>query len=241
MSRAELVLNYTKTLIWPGLIVICIIFFHGPIKNLIERFSHGNFEASIMGVEISASSNEALLQLQAKKQQLQEANQRMEAQIRELNKINNQLATKLEEALKELEQSENPPPSIRQSRVDSEETIQKGRILSEELSENVQDVSRIINQGRFDKASAAEESGFQAFIDGNYQKAIDEFREAEKIYPSFHNVYEIERILRKYRDRLENVDTETEARREVAATILDQFSWGISGQVRRQLAGIRNK
>jgi len=46
-------------------------------------------------------------------------------------------------------------------------------------------------------AATAERSGFEHIINGNYHAALESFNLAEKIYPGYHNVFEIGNALKK--------------------------------------------
>ncbi len=82
-----------------------------------------------------------------------------------------------------------------------------------------QDSARFLMLRRFNgkaaDAAAMEREGFQHLLAGRYDDAIRAFASAEKIYPTYHSVYEIGRLLRERRSDLENPT----ARKEILARI----------------------
>lgn len=74
---------------------------------------------------------------------------------------------------------------------------------------------------KFQKASKSERDGFTALLEGRYDDSIAAFEEAERIYPAYHQVYEIGRLLREERNNL----TEPEKRKQVFHKIVNKYSW----------------
>ena len=56
---------------------------------------------------------------------------------------------------------------------------------------------------------------------GEYDRAIEAFEDTEIIYPTFHQVYEIGRLLRGNRSKLDIPDE----RRKVFLEIVEKYSW----------------
>jgi hypothetical protein len=80
-------------------------------------------------------------------------------------------------------------------------------------------------------ARELERSGFENLIAGRYDAAVADFAEAEKTYPTYHNVAEISLLLRQEQRNLSN----PEARQQVLGTILKQYSWGMEEDIQAQL------
>ena len=74
---------------------------------------------------------------------------------------------------------------------------------------------------RFKRATQKEREGFEYLLAGEYDRAIEAFEDAEVIYPSFHQVYEIRRLLRGNRSKL---DIPNE-RRKIFDKIVKKYSW----------------
>lgn len=86
-------------------------------------------------------------------------------------------------------------------------------------------------------AQAKEREGFQALISGNYDVAIAAFQESENIYPSYHNVYELARILRKNKAQM----NDPVKKKEVFQTISNQYSYGAPPDSWAQVKSIANQ
>jgi hypothetical protein len=81
------------------------------------------------------------------------------------------------------------------------------------------------SQGQSSKLSTAkqkEREGFEKLISGDYAGAADAFKAAEKAFPSYHNVYELSKILNENRAQM---DTPAK-KQEVFSTIVKKYSYG---------------
>lgn len=72
-------------------------------------------------------------------------------------------------------------------------------------------------------AEAAERSGFENLISGNYSAALEAFTLAEKIYPDYHNVFEISNALRK---ALADGKIDANEKQNLLKSIRNNWSWG---------------
>jgi hypothetical protein len=95
--------------------------------------------------------------------------------------------------------------------------------LSKELNPNLE------HPVKLDDASRFEDQGFNFLFDREVDKAIDAFSNAEKTYPSFHNVYEIINLLRKNRSKLS--DKKAKEWRIIYQTILDKYSYRLTDDI----------
>ena len=68
-----------------------------------------------------------------------------------------------------------------------------------------------------------EEEGFRKLLERDYQGAVDRFKSAEDEFPSFHQVYEIRRLLERERAGLEAGGSEKW--KEVYRKIVSGYSW----------------
>jgi len=66
-----------------------------------------------------------------------------------------------------------------------------------------------------------EREGFEALIEGQFEKAVISFETAERIYPSFHQVHEIAKLLKKEGTKLDN----PEERKKIFCKIGKYYSW----------------
>ncbi|OPX95052.1 MAG: hypothetical protein A4E58_02338 [Syntrophorhabdus sp. PtaB.Bin006] len=102
---------------------------------------------------------------------------------------------------------------------------------------NIQEVGKIGSENldkqrqRLRSASSHEAAAFEALIAGDYQKALSEFEAAESVYPTFHQAYEISRLLRQ------NLNTmgESKNKKDVLKKIIAQYSYGAPSQYLQKL------
>ena len=73
---------------------------------------------------------------------------------------------------------------------------------------------------KYKKALKYEREGYINLLSSRYDKAIKSFENSERIYPTFHQVYEISRLLKKNRNKL------PQQKKRIFNEILDNYSWG---------------
>ncbi|MDM8541838.1 hypothetical protein QUF90_12190 [Desulfococcaceae bacterium HSG9] len=83
----------------------------------------------------------------------------------------------------------------------------------------------------FKAASKFEAQGFTYLLSGEFDKAITAFNKAEISFPSYHQVYEISRLLRKEKADLDN----PEKRRQIYLQIVNEMSYGAPSEMLEQL------
>ena len=76
---------------------------------------------------------------------------------------------------------------------------------------------------RLELALQHEEEGFRKILEGDYRGAVNALNRVEHAYPSFHQVYEIKRLLEREKAGLEA--RESEKWKEVHRKIVDNYSW----------------
>jgi hypothetical protein len=82
------------------------------------------------------------------------------------------------------------------------------------------------NKSKYQAAIEYEKSGFDSIISGDYTKAIEYFGLAEKVYPTFHQVYEIKKLLQNNVVKMDDERTKKAVLREIA----DNLSWKAPNQ-----------
>jgi ATP-dependent 26S proteasome regulatory subunit len=82
-----------------------------------------------------------------------------------------------------------------------------------------------------------EREGFQALIAGNYDRSIAAFQASENAYNSYHNVYDLARLLRKNKSQMDN----PAKRKEVFQTIVKKHSYGAPSDLWQQVVSIANQ
>jgi hypothetical protein len=86
-------------------------------------------------------------------------------------------------------------------------------------------------------ATKLERDGFEALIQGNYDKAVVAFQASENAYNSFHNVYELARLLRRKKATM----NDPIQRKEVFQTIVKTYSYGAPVDLWPQVVSISNQ
>ena len=109
------------------------------------------------------------------------------------------------------------------ARSDDAELRKAGQVAIEDI--------KVERRQKSSSASDLERSGFQNLIAGQYEQALADFAEAEKVYPEYHNVAEIARLLRREQQSL----SDPEARERVLRRILAEYSWGMSPELKSRL------
>lgn len=103
-------------------------------------------------------------------------------------------------------------------RVSQDTRIQEaGKIGSESLTNQLN-----AQRGRLSSALAHEAEAFDALIEGKYDKALSEFKATDLAYPTFHQAYEISRLLEKNLSEM----SDPEKRKVVFRRIVKDYSYG---------------
>ena len=83
----------------------------------------------------------------------------------------------------------------------------------------------------YKSAISFEREGFQLILNNEFEKAIEVFGASEKAYPSFHQVYEINRFLKKNR----NLFNTPRGQKIIKRKIIKDFSWKAPSDLLEQL------
>jgi len=91
-----------------------------------------------------------------------------------------------------------------------------------------------LNKQREDLSSALayEKEAFQALIDGNDDTALSKFVSTDQVYPTFHQAYEISRLLRQ---NLPEMKKDPNKRKDVLRTIVTKYNYGAPAEYIRKL------
>jgi tetratricopeptide (TPR) repeat protein len=79
----------------------------------------------------------------------------------------------------------------------------------------------IAQQTKLGQVTELEKLGFQSLVKGDYEQALDYFQQAELVYPTFHNVYEITNLLRANQGALKD----TAIQKKIAKRIVEEYAW----------------
>lgn len=91
-----------------------------------------------------------------------------------------------------------------------------------------------------ESASDLELKGFGFLFERNFEAALAAFKKAEKLYPDFHNVAEIRRLLEEKRSEL-NDPQQPMAWKDVYRSVREKYSWRLSSEIKRKLEDEINK
>ncbi|ALU45370.1 hypothetical protein [Pseudoalteromonas rubra] len=84
-----------------------------------------------------------------------------------------------------------------------------------------------------------ERAGFNAILARDVSEALSQFSAAQAIWPDYHNVSEIKRLLSKQKNQLQ--DSQNTAWQAVFDTVLTQYSWGMPDDIRVQFRQVATK
>lgn len=74
---------------------------------------------------------------------------------------------------------------------------------------------------KYEVAKLNEEEGFSALMAEDYNIAIEKFKKAYDVYPRYHSVSEIYRLLMRNKDKMDDDDTKN----KVIKKIVENYSW----------------
>lgn len=243
MADPKITLEYIRTLIWPLFALMVLLVFQSDISGMISR----GVELDILGVTIKGASGENLENLLAEEAKLRNAFDGLEKKLREQADMNKRLAAEKEQLMTENNRLE---AQLMQTRIAAGEDLNEileptaaggdeahkekdAVIASQELERDIQqnlNMAQMILAGPSAKeASKHERDGFDNILAGRWEAAHDSFQSAYEIYPDYHNVREIQRLLRKNMEALMAGDKATV--REVLHSIIERYSWGAPADV----------
>ena len=87
---------------------------------------------------------------------------------------------------------------------------------------------------RNEKVEKLEYDGFTALLNKDLSSAISTFSEANELWPDYHNVSEIKKLLLNNKQSLSGAKS-TEAWQAVMKTIKKQYSWGMPHDIRERI------
>lgn len=219
MSEAEspyalgrLILDYIRSFLWPAVALIVVFVYQDDVRTLLfER------QVDIFGLRIG--------------ERVQEVESQALAEIADIRALLDELQT--DAATPELQQDIG------------EKLTQFERNLSREIAQVrtapaaaapvpvAAAVQAPAADARSERAGAAERAGFEALLARDADAALRHFDAARGIWPEYHNVAEIGRLLRKWEERLSS--RPQEAWPALYREILTRYSWGMPNDLRPAL------
>ena len=217
-SRPELILEAIKILLWPILIVIAAIWLQADVVEILKSrtWKIGIIE---VGDRIETLENTVQEELIRQKDYL--------------DKIQNNSSdadTVRKYVQLALSSIKNAQSGVKKEIQTIQEAIPERRQL--------QPVSPQTTEEKPNNAKGWEHLGFNKLVEKEIEDAIEAFTKSEKLWPDYHNVSEIRRLLVKKRENLEEKDSLEWA--TLYETILEKYSWGMPSDVRRQLQQLQN-
>ena len=251
MADPKITLEYIRTLIWPLFAIMVLLVFQSDIRSMIFR----GVELDILGVTIKGASGENLQNLLSKEAKLRKAFDGLEKKLREQDDLNRRLAAEKEQLMTEnnrlevqlvqarIAAGEDPIEFLEPTAAGGDETQKEkdaviaSRELERGIQQNLNMAQMILADPSTKEASKHERDGFDNILAGRWEAALDSFQSAYEAYPDYHNVREIQRLLRRNMEVLMAGDKATV--REVLHSIVERYSWGapedIIKSIRKQL------
>lgn len=213
-ALGRLVLDYIKAFLWPAVAVIVVVVYQDDVRKILaER------QVDIFGLRIG--------------EKVEQIESQAMAEIEDIRL--------LLEAQRQSGPEAEPDPQLSDD-IDAKLSSLE-RNLSREIAE-VQSAQQALpppagerpalappaDDSRTARAAAAERRGFQALLDRDVAAAIAAFDEARGIWPDYHNVAELGRVLRARRENL--ADPDSAAWPRLYRDILTHYSWGLPADLR---------
>ncbi len=213
---ARLVLDYARALIWPAAVVTAILLFHGEVRQILTEREWEMFGVRVGAriQQISANVRGELDEIRMLLAELQQASPQDRARV----------AEEVETRIASLER--NLGREFRQ--IQEIETAPAERPLPPSRPPTVAPVA----VGR-ETAARWEGRGFEQLVQRQVGPAIESFTRAHELWPDYHNVAEIRRLLVRQQEAL--ADSGSPAWRELYEIILTRYSWGMPDHVRRMM------
>jgi tetratricopeptide (TPR) repeat protein len=217
-SRPEFILEAIKILLWPILIVIAVIWLQDDVVKILKSrtWKIGIIE---VGDRIETLENNVQDELILQKDYLN----KIQANYSDADKIRKYV----QQALNSIE---NAQRGVKKEIQTIQEAIPERR--------QSQPVSSKTTEAKPNTAKGWEHLGFNKLVEKDIQEAIEAFTESVKLWPDYHNVSEIRRLLVEKRENLKAKDSSEWT--ALYKTILEKYSWGMPSNVRRQLQQLQN-
>jgi len=210
-SLARLVLDYIRTLLWPVLIVWAFFAFQDDLLEILRTRE----------VEVAGAFKIG--------QRVEDLARNTRAELAELERM-----------VSELERSPDDPERVRtvtQAVAASLAALERNvtreatqLAVAPQLVEVSEDATGADPR---DDARELERQGFELLLERDLEGAQAAFAEAERLWPEYHNVAEISRLLR--RKALESPRGESLDWSDLYRTILTRYSWGMPRDAREAM------
>ncbi len=183
-------------------------------------------------------------------QEVKQTQARILSKLKELKKDNKLSAKIAAQIVNQIENDEQVRTAIKKVVTDNFQGIIEETPLTEEATEKSETVNEQVTDDSVKKDQAAPQStinseaaskfeaqGFTYLLAGEFDKAIEAFDKSENSYPTYHQVYEISRLLRKERANLDN----PEKRKQIFQQIVNEMPYGAPPEMLDQLKKLANE
>jgi len=223
-SRPEFILEAIKILIWPVLIVIGVIWLGNDFKEMLKSRTFKIGGVLEVGERVSALQGGLQNELLSQKDALN----KILAHSADPGKVHD-FAT---EALNSIENAQKEATKEILQIQQIQKTIPRA-LQAESGQPSGPQARQETNVKNLRTAKDWEIQGFNHLIAWNVDSAIEAFSEAEKIWPDYHNVAEIRQLLVTNKEALGT--RESPKWKEVCKKILNEYSWGMPPDIRREM------
>lgn len=215
--KARLLLDYLRTLSWPVVAIGILAIYGGDIRKMFterEVEFPGGLRIGARIDDINNNLSDEVAEIRSLLGELQSSFDSAESEVAEEIEIK---ITSLEESVdRELNQIQQIVPGI-SAPATADVQVQTPLPLSREIGGQT--------------AEDWEQRGFTALIERDIDAAISAFTNAYNLWPQYHNVSEIRKLLRRRRPELEDPANDA-AWSLLYRSMLAQYSWGMPPEVR---------
>lgn len=219
-ALGRLILDYIKAFMWPLVAIIVVLIYQDDVRRILSER-----EVDIFGLRIGEKVEQIESQAMA---EIEDIRLLLEAQqVAQETEPDAETAPQLSEDIDTKLRSLESNLSREIARVQVEQQSLRTAPPAERETAMEADSSRARN------AAAAERRGFEALIDHDVRTAIAAFDRARGIWPEYHNVAEIGRVLRRLEAAL--ADPNSDAWPRLYREILTRYSWGLPEDLRTEI------
>jgi len=210
---ARLILDYIRTLLWPGLIVWAFFMFQDDMLEILKTREvevAGAFKIGQRVEDLAANTQAELAELERMVAELEAAPgdaERVKAVTEAVSSSLKALGRDVSREVAQLREATAVPPTAEREPAAAADPKSRAREF--------------------------EARGFERLLDRDLEAARAAFSEATRLWPSYHNVAEIARLLQRSQPAL--ADGGDKAWAELYRTILTRYSWGMPPAVRESM------
>lgn len=212
---ARLVLDYLRVLLWPALIVWAFLAFKGDMLETLKTRE----------VEVAGAFKIG--------KQIEDLNRKTQAELEALRRLVAELQAAPQDPERVREVSDAVAASLEALERDFSRAVTQLRLETASPGAGASPEQSALPADPREQARELEGIGFGQLLRRDLLAARKSFAGAARAWPEYHNVGEIERLLRS--DRLELSEGSDAAWLELYRTILTRYSWGMPASAREAM------